>query len=135
MLKEGRAALSTSFQSFKYMTSYSLIQFTSTFLLECSGTILGDFQYLWADLFLVMPLAFASEYTAAYKKLDRKFPVSSLISFDVIFSLVLINILNFSAQVGVLYFLKHQPWLFSFLYYHFLLLLLLLFKYYYYYYY
>ena len=43
-IREGRAALVTSFCCFKYMSLYSAIQFTSVSLLYTSGSNLGDFQ-------------------------------------------------------------------------------------------
>ena len=44
IVREGRAALVTSFCCFKYMSLYSAIQFTSVSLLYTSGSNLGDFQ-------------------------------------------------------------------------------------------
>ena len=43
-IREGRAALVTSFCCFKYMSLYSGIQFTSVSLLYTYGSNLGDFQ-------------------------------------------------------------------------------------------
>jgi len=44
VIKEGRAALVTSFSCFKYMSLYSAIQFTSVSFLYASASNLGDFQ-------------------------------------------------------------------------------------------
>jgi len=44
VIREGRAALVTSFSCFKYMSLYSAIQFTSVSILYKSGSNLGDFQ-------------------------------------------------------------------------------------------
>lgn len=46
VLKEGRAALVTSFSCFKFMALYSLIQFTSITILYSWASSLGDFQFL-----------------------------------------------------------------------------------------
>lgn len=46
VIREGRAALVTSFSCFKYMSLYSAIQFTSVSFLYASGSNLGDFQVL-----------------------------------------------------------------------------------------
>lgn len=59
--REGRAALVTSFSCFKYMALYSLIQFTSVTLLYAFGSNLGDFQFLYIDLFLILPIAVYSK--------------------------------------------------------------------------
>jgi len=44
VIREGRAALVTSFSCFKYMSLYSAIQFTSVSFLYASASNLGDFQ-------------------------------------------------------------------------------------------
>lgn len=44
LIREGRAALVTSFSCFKYMSIYSAIQFTSVSFLYRYGSNLGDFQ-------------------------------------------------------------------------------------------
>lgn len=43
-VREGRAALVTSFCCFKYMSLYSAIQFTSVSFLYASASNLADFQ-------------------------------------------------------------------------------------------
>lgn len=43
-VREGRAALVTSFSCFKFMSLYSAIQFTSVSFLYASASNLGDFQ-------------------------------------------------------------------------------------------
>lgn len=59
--REGRAALVTSFSCFKYMSLYSAIQFTSVSILYKSASNLGDFQFLFIDLFLILPIAVFSK--------------------------------------------------------------------------
>lgn len=44
VIREGRAALVTSFSCFKFMSLYSAIQFSSVSFLYTSGSNLGDFQ-------------------------------------------------------------------------------------------
>lgn len=44
VIREGRAALVTSFSCFKYMSLYSAIQFTSVSFLYAKASNLGDFQ-------------------------------------------------------------------------------------------
>ncbi|EHL01697.1 putative cation-transporting ATPase [Glarea lozoyensis 74030] len=51
VIREGRAALVTSFSCFKYMSLYSAIQFTSVSFLYASASNLGDFQWDGAGLF------------------------------------------------------------------------------------
>lgn len=61
VIREGRAALVTSFSCFKYMSLYSAIQFTSVSILYKSASNLGDFQFLFIDLFLILPIAVFSK--------------------------------------------------------------------------
>jgi hypothetical protein len=62
VIREGRAALVTSFSCFKYMSLYSAIQFTSVSILYKSGSNLGDFQFLFIDLLLILPIAVFSKW-------------------------------------------------------------------------
>ncbi|KAK4697021.1 hypothetical protein P7C71_g989, partial [Lecanoromycetidae sp. Uapishka_2] len=64
VIREGRAALVTSFCCFKYMSLYSAIQFTSVSFLYASASNLGDFQFLFIDIFLVLPIAIFMGWTA-----------------------------------------------------------------------
>jgi cation-transporting P-type ATPase 13A2 len=53
LLKEGRTALVTSFQCFKFITMYSLIQFTCINFLYFLKSNLLDFQFLYQDMFMI----------------------------------------------------------------------------------
>ncbi|KAF9882968.1 hypothetical protein FE257_004372 [Aspergillus nanangensis] len=64
VIREGRAALVTSFCCFKYMSLYSAIQFSTVSLLYTSASNLGDFQFLFIDLVLILPIAI---FIAVYK--------------------------------------------------------------------
>ena len=57
LLREGRCALSTSFQCFKFIELYSMIQFTTVTLLYSMGSNLTDSQFLYIDLFILIPLS------------------------------------------------------------------------------
>lgn len=84
LIKEGRAALVTSFCCFKYMSLYSAIQFTSVSFLYASASNLGDFQFLFIDLALILPIAIFMGWTGAYPSLSRKRPTASLVSRKVL---------------------------------------------------
>jgi cation-transporting P-type ATPase 13A2 len=62
LLREGRCALATSIQVYKYMGIYSMIQTASIIILYSIGyeSRLKDPQFLWIDLGLIFPLAFLS---------------------------------------------------------------------------
>ena len=100
VLKEGKCALVTSIQIFKYILMYSLIQFTSVTLLILINSYLSDFEYMASDLFLISPLAFLIPLAPAYDKLTYHKPVSSLFSFSIIFSMAMQTICVAFFQIG-----------------------------------
>ena len=86
VFREGRCALTTSIQSFKFMALYSMIQFTSaSFLYWFLGNLTNN-QYLAYDLFTVMPLAILMSMTGPYHKLSVKQPTGELISLRILSS-------------------------------------------------
>ena len=104
VLKEGKCALVTSFQIFKYIILYSLIQFISVTFLIFIDSYLSDWQFMVQDLFLITPLAFLMPLTPAYDTLTYHRPVSSLLSFSIIFSMFL-QTLNVAGFQLLIYFL------------------------------
>ena len=56
LLREGRAALTTTFQAFKFIELYSIIQFISVSLLYLSKSNLSDNQFLYIDIGVLVPL-------------------------------------------------------------------------------
>ncbi|KAI7829103.1 hypothetical protein BX661DRAFT_181378 [Kickxella alabastrina] len=87
VIREGRAALVTSFSCFKYMALYSIIQFTSVSMLYEFGGGLGDSQFLYIDLFIIVPLAIFMGRTPAYHSIVPKRPTANLMSKKVLTSL------------------------------------------------
>ncbi|CAO3644376.1 unnamed protein product [Cunninghamella echinulata] len=110
VIKEGRAALVTSFSCFKYMALYSLIQFTSVTLLYAFGSNLGDFQFLYIDLFLILPIAVYMGYTEAWPHLYHKRPTASLVSKKVLTSLFGHIIINSGFQLIGYWVVHQQSW-------------------------
>jgi len=88
LLKEGRGALATSFQCFKYMALYSMIQTISVVYLYSRSTNLADQAFLFIDLFLVLPLSITMNYTRANDKLSKRQPSDSLLSKAVLVSVL-----------------------------------------------
>ncbi|KAL4462608.1 hypothetical protein ABPG74_000438 [Tetrahymena malaccensis] len=106
LLKEGRAALVTSFSCFKFMALYSMIQFFTTTILYTVNSVPGDMQFLYWDLVIIIPLAFLMGLTDAYPKLAKQVPGSSLVSFPVLCSVIGMTLLNGGFQVNYLYFFQ-----------------------------
>lgn len=88
ILKEGRCALTTSLQCFKYMALYSLTEFAAICLLYSIVSNLGDNQYMYIDMFSVLPLSITMCYTGPYPKLSETQPVATLMSFPVLISVI-----------------------------------------------
>lgn len=110
LISEGRAALVTSFSCFKYMALYSLIQFTSVTLLYSIGGNLGDFQYLFIDLAIIIPVATSMSRSKPEPKLAVKRPTASLVSKRVLTSLIGQTMIQAVAQIGIYYWIRSQPY-------------------------
>jgi len=100
VLQEGRCALSTSLESFKFMALYSMIQFTTVTTLYMIGSNLKDIQFLTIDLFTILPLALFMSYTGPYHKLSRKQPTASLISVPILTSVIGQSVLSAIVQLS-----------------------------------
>ena len=100
ILKEGKCALVSSLEVFKYILLYSLIQFISVTLLILIDSYLSDWEFMASDLFLITPLAVLMPLAPAYPKLTSHRPVSSLFSFSIIFSMAMQTICVAFFQIG-----------------------------------
>jgi len=67
---------------------YSMIQFCCVIMLYFKGSVLGNWQYLYQDLFLVFPLVVFMGNTHARKKLTIKRPSGDLLSVTNVFNVV-----------------------------------------------
>ncbi|KAG8788562.1 hypothetical protein FRC15_003443 [Serendipita sp. 397] len=110
VIKEGRAALVTSFSCFKYMALYSLIQFTTITFLYSFASSLGDFQFLYIDLFIIIPVAVAMGRTLPYERIHTQRPTSSLVSRKVLSSIVGQILITSGAQMWAFFWVRAQPW-------------------------
>ncbi|KAI6157586.1 hypothetical protein BKA82DRAFT_4058956 [Pisolithus tinctorius] len=110
VIKEGRAALATSFSCFKYMALYSLIQFTTITLLYSFASSLGDFQFLYIDLFIIIPIAVSMGRTLPYPRIYLKRPTASLISKKVLVSLVGQILITSGVQFWTFFWVRRQEW-------------------------
>ena len=82
-------SLTNSIQTFKFMMLYSIIQFASVILMYIFSTELNDFQYIVSDLFIIFPLEFFSAMIHPYDKLTYHYPNAHLLTFPIIFSIVI----------------------------------------------
>ncbi|KAF9184509.1 hypothetical protein BGZ51_003318 [Haplosporangium sp. Z 767] len=110
VIQEGRAALVTSFSCFKYMALYSIIQFTTVSFLYAFASNLGDFQFLYIDLVLILPIAVLMGRTEAYPVLNPKRPTANLVSKKVLTSLIGQILLQSLFQGSLFLIVRRQPW-------------------------
>eukprot|EP00834_Sanchytrium_tribonematis_P001862 NODE_49_length_31687_cov_0.791123.p4 type:complete len:753 gc:universal NODE_49_length_31687_cov_0.791123:2-2260(+) len=108
LIKEGRASLVTSFGCFKFMALYSMIQFSSVTILYSIGANLGDLQFLYVDLALVLPLAVLMSNSKSAKQLSSDRPDVNLFSPKVLIPLVLHILTQLLGQIGMYYFVQKQ---------------------------
>lgn len=110
VIKEGRCALATSFSCFKYMSLYSAIQFVTVSILYSLGSNLGDFQFLYIDLALILPIAIFMAWSNPYPKLYQKRPTANLVSRKVLVPLIGEIALLAGFQFLVWALVRRQPW-------------------------
>lgn len=110
VIREGRAALVTSFSCFKYMSLYSAIQFTSVSFLYASASNLGDFQFLFIDLALILPIAVFMSWAGPFPELCRKRPTANLVSRKVLTPLLGQMCICIVIQAVAFVVVRRQPW-------------------------
>lgn len=110
VIREGRAALVTSFSCFKYMSLYSAIQFTSVSFLYASASNLGDFQFLFIDLILILPIAIFMGWTGPFPVLCKKRPTASLVSRKVLTPLLGQIAICIAIQAVAFQAVRRQSW-------------------------
>ncbi|KAI0157479.1 hypothetical protein GGR57DRAFT_511052 [Xylariaceae sp. FL1272] len=110
VIREGRAALVTSFSCFKYMSIYSAIQFTSVSFLYASASNLGDFQFLFIDVLLILPIAIFMGWSGPYPILSKKRPTANLVSRKVLTPLLGQMVIVILVQAVAFLLVREQPW-------------------------
>lgn len=110
LMREGRAALVTSFGLFKFMALYSLIQFVSVTILYYYESNLSDLGYLYIDLVVIDLVVLTMSRNHAYKKLSKMRPPASLVAAEMMVSLGVHILLQIAFQIGILFVLHEQCW-------------------------
>ncbi|XP_072819074.1 polyamine-transporting ATPase 13A3 isoform X3 [Vicugna pacos] len=110
LIREGRAALMTSFCVFKFMALYSIIQYFSVTLLYSILSNLGDFQFLFIDLAIILVVVFTMSLNPAWKELVAQRPPSGLISGALLFSVLSQIIISIGFQSLGFFWVKQQDW-------------------------
>ncbi|KAM8953414.1 polyamine-transporting ATPase 13A3 [Pelodytes ibericus] len=110
LIREGRAALITSFCVFKFMALYSIIQYFTVTLLYSILSNLGDFQFLFIDLAIILVVVFTMSLNPAWKELVAQRPPSGLISGPLLFSVLSQILICIGFQAFAFLWVKKQPW-------------------------
>ncbi|KAG0418795.1 hypothetical protein HPB47_004586 [Ixodes persulcatus] len=114
LIKEGRAALVTSFGILKYMACYSMTQFTSVLILYSLYSNLTDLEFLYIDLFLITLFAALAcglvGRTEPHPVLHKRPPPSSLMGITPLASILSQIVLVIVTQVFALVTLWGQKW-------------------------
>uniref|UniRef100_A0A8C3K5N5 Cation-transporting ATPase n=1 Tax=Calidris pygmaea TaxID=425635 RepID=A0A8C3K5N5_9CHAR len=101
LIREGRAALVSSFAVVKYLTLYGLIQFVGTALL---------FWYLIQDVAITLLVCLTMSLTEAYPKLAPYRPPGQLLSPPLLLSIILNVCFTIIMQTCGFLLVKKQPW-------------------------
>ncbi|XP_006873204.1 PREDICTED: probable cation-transporting ATPase 13A5 [Chrysochloris asiatica] len=113
LIKEGRAALVSSFGVFKYLTMYGIIQFIGTSLLYWQLQLFGNYQYLMQDVAITLMVCLTMSSTHAYPKLAPYRPAGQLLSPPLLLSVILNSGFTCIVQICAFLFVKQQPWYFE----------------------
>ncbi|XP_075194635.1 putative cation-transporting ATPase 13A4 [Anomaloglossus baeobatrachus] len=110
LLKEGRAAIVTSFCMFKYMAMFGLTEYINTLLLYWQRNIFGNNQWLIHDFAIVFIIFFTMSSTPAYPKLAPYRPPGQLISPSLLFSLIFNVLFTIAVHTYAFLMVQNQPW-------------------------
>ncbi|XP_062868539.1 polyamine-transporting ATPase 13A3 isoform X2 [Trichomycterus rosablanca] len=110
LIREGRAALITSFCVFKFMALYSIIQYISVTLLYYILSNLGDFQFLFIDIAIILVIVFTMSLNPAWNELVPRRPPSGLISGPLLFSVLTQILICLGFQTLAFLMVHNQSW-------------------------
>jgi len=110
LLKQGRSALATSFQAFKYMALYSIIQFTTITILYYHLVELTNVHYYHIDIIIILFLSATMAMSDTNNELTIDTPTSRLISVQVLTSVIGSGIIQILFQVFAYNLLTYQSW-------------------------
>ncbi|XP_069501032.1 polyamine-transporting ATPase 13A3-like isoform X2 [Ambystoma mexicanum] len=110
LIREGRAALVTSFCVFKFMALYSIIQYLSVLHLYSLPGNLGDVQYLFIDVAIILSLAFTMSLNRSWKEIVPQRPPTSLVSAQLLLSVITQILLSLAFQLTAFLLVQKQPW-------------------------
>ena len=109
LLREGKAAMTTSFQAFKFIELYSVIQLVTCTLLYCIGSNITDTQFLYIDLVALVPLSIVQAWTGSYHQLTKDVPTATLFYCPVLTSVIVSSLIQVAFQLFFFINIREQP--------------------------
>jgi len=110
ILREGRTALVTSFQCFKFMSIYALIQTFNIAILNTRISGMTNGTFLYEDLYVVLPLCLTMGMTGPTSKLTKKRPTENLLSGTVLTGMFGQCIIQVLGQIIGAIIVSRRPW-------------------------
>jgi len=110
ILREGRTALVTSFQCFKFMSIYALIQTFNIAILNTRVSGMTNGTFLYEDLYVVLPLCLTMGMTGPTDKLTKKRPTDKLLSGVVLTGMFGQCIIQVLGQIVAAIVVNKRPW-------------------------
>ena len=110
ILIQGKSSLCASIECFKYMMAYSTIQSYQTIILQAFLTYLADSQFLSIDLFAIIPISFALNYSRAARTLRKEKVQFELFSRKILLPYAWHNIIVFASFLVVYEILNTKDW-------------------------
>ena len=107
VLNQGKCALVTSVEIFKYMIAFSITEFAAMTIMMFCNTFLFDFESIVIDAFITLPFCTFLPMTQAYETFNYHMPNSNLVSFPIIISLFFQVLFNILFQIGGVILVNH----------------------------
>ena len=107
LLREGKCSLAASIQVFKFVILDSMIQFISVTLIMIYNSYFSDFQFLLGDIGISFPVVTFYLMTDPASKLTYKYPLTGILTFPVLISVISQMSFTFLFQFFGNFFLKH----------------------------
>lgn len=100
----------TSFQIFKFVGLYAMIQYMNVVLLYHVGSDLGDFQFLWEDLLVALPLGYFMGLTKPWHELTEHMPEYQLLNYPTLISVFVHTLICLGFELGLWFHTENDPW-------------------------
>ncbi|KAM9316539.1 putative cation-transporting ATPase 13A4 [Gastrophryne carolinensis] len=110
LLKEGRAALVTSFCTFKFLALVGIIEYVNILLLYWQGNFFGNNQWIIHNFPIIFAIFLTMSITSAYPKLATFRPPAQLISPPMLFSVIFNIVYAIAMQSYAFIMVQKQSW-------------------------